>query len=115
MTVSLFKIPVNDSDGNAVRSTLQSLAASDKERNYLVISNAADEIMQIAGELGMLDTMSQWLFLLTTNRTNVSSRRPINAMLLGSNVREGGNVAIAQNVTDSTEQCGVNVIYRAIG
>lgn len=109
LSVSLFKIPANNnSDENAVRKTLRNLAASQKVHNFLVISNAPDEILQIAGELGMLDTMSQWLFLLVTNRTR-SSRRPINGTLLGSKVREGGNVAFAQNATVTTEQCAVNV------
>lgn len=113
ISVSLFRIPVNNSDGNAIRRTLQSLAAtgSEKEQNYLVITNSPGEILHVAAELGMLDTASQWLFLLSTNRTTGrDDRRPINATQLAQHVVEGGNVAIALNVTTSGEQCSLKLI-----
>lgn len=112
MSISLFKIPTNQSDSTAIRRTLLGLLATqnaNKAPNYLVITNAPSEILEAAGELGMLDTGSQWLFLLSTNRTRVgSARRHMNVSQLVRQVREGGNVAIALNATATGEECSVN-------
>lgn len=79
-------------------------------RNYIIITTNPLDMLRIAGELNMVDTGSQWLFLLTTVNTSDSSSSLTvddnHPEGLAASIREGGNVAFVMNTTKS-EQCEV--------
>lgn len=67
----------------------------------MVIATVPTTIIEVATELGMIETTSQWLFLLSNPNNpayNISS--------ITSYIKEGGNVAIGINKT-MTENCSV--------
>lgn len=67
-------------------------------RNFIVVATIPTTIIEVATELNMIDSMSQWLFLVSNPRkTNVSSLIPL--------IKEGGNVAIASNDTIVDDKC----------
>lgn len=123
----MFKIPITNVTAEAVRSTLLSLSSNYigkqcnswapteccnlivfKGRNYLVITTNPAEMLRIAGDLNMLDTGRQWLFLLSvTNTSALSTMEAYNVVELAASIREGGNVAFAVNSTDN-RQCSVS-------
>lgn len=70
-------------------------------KNYLVIASAPNIIIEVAGELGMIESSSQWLFVLSS-MTNSS----FNVSSITSAIKEGGNVALAINST-SAQDCSV--------
>lgn len=64
----------------------------------MVIATIPTTIIEVATELNMIDSTSQWLFLVSNpRRTNVSSLIPF--------IKEGGNVAIASNNTIFDDSC----------
>lgn len=58
-------------------------------------------IMEVATEMNMVDTMSQWMFL-------VSNPRKTNVTQLITTIKEGGNVAFATNNTIVNGSCSAN-------
>lgn len=66
-------------------------------------------IIEVATELNMMDTASQWLFL-------VSNPRKTNVTQLLTYVKEGGNVAIATNntITDGSCSVGEECLYHEL-
>lgn len=67
----------------------------------MVIATIPMTIIEVATEINMIDTLSQWLFLISNPRkTNVSQ--------LVTYVKEGGNVAIATNNTIIDGSCSMN-------
>lgn len=69
-------------------------------KNYLVIATIPTTVIEIATELGMIDSTSQWLFLVANTKGFKS-----NTTTLMSYVKEGGNVAIATNNSITDESC----------
>lgn len=75
-------------------------------KNYMVIATIPTTIIEVATELGMIDSTSQWLFLVANTQGFRS-----NTTTLMSFVKEGGNVAIATNSSitdgscDKTNEC----------
>lgn len=55
-------------------------------------------VIEVATEVGLIDTRSQWLFL-------ISNPRKTNVTQLISYIKEGGNVAIATNDTITDGSC----------
>lgn len=68
--------------------------------NFLVIATIPMTIIEVATELNMIDTTSQWLFL-------VSNPRKTNVTQLVTYIKEGGNVAIATNNTIIDGSCSI--------
>lgn len=66
-------------------------------------------IIEVATEINMVDTLSQWLFL-------ISNPRKTNVTQLLTYVKEGGNVAIATNntITDGTCSDGDACLYHEL-
>lgn len=58
-------------------------------------------VIEVATELNMIDTLSQWLFL-------ISNPRKTNVTQLVTYIKEGGNVAIASNNTIINGSCSAN-------
>lgn len=65
----------------------------------MVIATIPTTIIEVATEMGMIDSTSQWLFLISSNKASKS-----NTSSLIPYIKEGGNVAIAMNssITDDT-------------
>lgn len=106
MTVSMFRVASNNTNGDAIRNTLSLLATSNYiGRNYIVITTNPTEMLRIGGELNMVDTGSQWLFLLsalTSNHSQMTTTVDVyHPTVLAASIREGGNVAFAINTTKS--------------
>lgn len=122
MSISMFKINGSDVERDAITKTLSSFSPNyigkyfcvsknilrsinyifrNLGTNYFVIASAPHLIMEVAGELGMVDSFSQWLFMLSTN-----SNEKYNLTSITSAIREGGNVALAINST-TNEKCSV--------
>lgn len=80
-------------------------------RNYIVITTNPSEMLRIAGDLNMVDTGSQWLFLLSVvNNSDPTVMMDVNHPEgLAASIREGGNVAFAINTTQ-TGKCEVIII-----
>lgn len=79
----------------------------------MVIATIPTTIIEVATELGLIETTSQWLFVLS----NPSSSK-YNISTITSYIREGGNVAIAVNKTLSTNcvvgrECHMNELIRS--
>lgn len=67
----------------------------------MVIASTPMTVIEVATEMNMVDTMSQWMFLISNPRkTNVSQ--------LLSHIKEGGNVAVATNNTIIDGSCSAN-------
>lgn len=66
-------------------------------------------IIEVATEINMIDTLSQWLFL-------ISNPRKTNVTQLITYVQEGGNVAIASNntVIDGTCSAGEVCLFHEL-
>lgn len=66
-------------------------------------------IIEVATELNMIDTRSQWLFL-------ISNPRKTNTSQLVTFIKEGGNVAIATNntITDGNCSLGEECLYHEL-
>lgn len=66
-------------------------------------------VIEVANELNMIDSLSQWLFL-------VSNPRKTNVTQLISYIKEGGNVAIATNNTIINGSCstGEECLYHEL-
>lgn len=66
-------------------------------------------IIEVATEINMIDTLSQWLFL-------ISNPRKTNVTQLITYVKEGGNVAIASNntVIDGTCSAGEECLFHEL-
>lgn len=79
----------------------------------MVISTIPTTVIEIATELGMIDSTSQWLFLVSNTKGFKS-----NTSTLMSFVKEGGNVAVATNSSnldiscDMTDDCIYYEIFR---
>lgn len=74
------------------------IACTTAGKNYMVVATIPTTIIEVATELNMVDSTSQWLFLVSNPRkTNVSTMVPF--------IKEGGNVAIASNNTIVDEKC----------
>lgn len=69
--------------------------------NFLVIATNPMTIIEVATEMNMIDTTSQWMIL-------VSNPRRTNVTQLVTYVREGGNVAIASNNTIIDGSCSAD-------
>lgn len=67
----------------------------------MVIATTPMTIIEVATEMNMVDTGSQWMFL-------VSNTRKTNVTQLVSYIKEGGNVAIASNNTIMDGSCSVD-------
>lgn len=67
----------------------------------MVIATIPTTIIEVATELGLIETTSQWLFVLS----NPNSSK-YNMSAITSYIKEGGNVAIAINRT-LTENCSI--------
>lgn len=82
-------------------------------KNYLVIATIPTTVIEVATELGMIDSRSQWLFLVANTKGFKS-----NTSTLMSFVKEGGNVAIATNTSimdgscDKTNDCLYYELFR---
>lgn len=64
----------------------------------MVIAAIPTTIIEVATEMNMIDSTSQWMFLVSNPRkTNVSALIPF--------IKEGGNVAIASNNTIIDDKC----------
>lgn len=76
--------------------------------NYMVVATIPTTIIEVATELGMIDSTSQWLFLVANTKGFKS-----NTSTLMSYVGEGGNVAVATNnsITDGSCDQTNNCIY----
>lgn len=70
--------------------------------NYLVVATIPTTILEVATEMNMIDSKSQWLFLVSNpKKTNISTLIPF--------IKEGGNVAIATNNTANDDSnCAKN-------
>lgn len=66
----------------------------------MVIASAPMTIIEVATEMNMIDTTSQWMFL-------VSNPRKTNVTQLVSYIKEGGNVAVASNNTITNGSCSM--------
>lgn len=63
-----------------------------------MVATAPATILEVATEMDMIDSKSQWLFLVSNpKKTNVSTLIPF--------IKEGGNVAIATNNTAVDDNC----------
>lgn len=69
--------------------------------NYLVIATIPITVIEVANEMNMIDSLSQWLFL-------VSNPRKTNVTQLMTYIKEGGNVAVASNNTIINGTCSSN-------
>lgn len=67
----------------------------------MVIATTPTTIMEVAAEMGLLESTSQWLFILPNHKSS-----KYNLTALTSLIKEGGNVAIAVNTT-YTEDCAI--------
>lgn len=64
----------------------------------MVIATIPTTIIEVATELNMIDSTSQWLYLISNpKKTNVTALIPF--------IKEGGNVAIASNNTIIDDKC----------
>lgn len=69
-------------------------------KNYMVIATIPTTVIEVATELGMIDSTSQWLFLVANRKDSKS-----NTSALMSYVKEGGNVAVATNNSITNGSC----------
>lgn len=104
MSASLFKLKAHIQEWErrkSLRRILLSLPTQFIGTNFLVIVNTAmlETIMETAKDLGMVNTKSQWLYVVsdTTTETNLTD--------LTSLIGEGENVAFVYNVTRSGAGC----------
>lgn len=79
----------------------------------MVVATIPTTIIEVATELGMIETTSQWLFVLS----NPNSAK-YNITTITSYIREGGNVAIAVNKTLTSNcvvgrECYMNELIKA--
>lgn len=72
-------------------------------KNYMVIATIPTTVIEVATELGMIDSMSQWLFLVANTKGFRS-----NTSTLMSFVKEGGNVAVATNASNADMSCDMS-------
>lgn len=78
----------------------------------MVIATIPTTIIEVATELGLIETTSQWLFVLSNPKSS-----KYNETLLTSFIKEGGNVAIAVNRTQTKDcvvgrDCHINEVVR---
>lgn len=66
----------------------------------MVIATIPTTVIEVATELGMIDSTSQWLFLVANRKDSKS-----NTSALMSYVKEGGNVAVATNNSITNGSC----------
>lgn len=66
----------------------------------MVIATIPTTVIEVATELGMIDSTSQWLFLVANTKGSKS-----NTSALMSYVKEGGNVAVATNNSITNSSC----------
>lgn len=92
-----------------VWNNLNGIAIKCVGKNFLVIATTPTTIIEVATELNMIDTQSQWMFL-------VSNPRKTNVSQLVTYVKEGGNVAIATNNTIVNGSCssGEECLYHEL-
>lgn len=69
----------------------------------MVIAKDPSIVIEVAGELGMVHTLSQWL-IIVSNKKSIDS----NISSISDKIIEGGNVAVAVNMTQNV---GCNVRY----
>lgn len=80
--------------------------------NYMVVATIPTTIIEVATELGLIESTSQWLFLLSNPKTS-----KYNVSTLTSFIKEGGNVVIAVNKTQTQNcqigrDCHINEVVR---
>lgn len=85
-----------------IRALLKSLPTSFIGKNFMVLVTSAlmQNIMEVARDLKMVDTASQWIYIVSdTNfqRHNISAIVPL--------IEEGNNVAFIYNYTRGGEEC----------
>ena len=89
-----------------IRTLLKSLPTKFIGRNFLVLvtTTLMQSIMEIARDLKMVDTFSQWLYVVSdTNylNNNISSVLPL--------IEEGNNIAFIYNFTKVGDECVVSI------
>ncbi|XP_031629410.1 ionotropic receptor 93a isoform X2 [Contarinia nasturtii] len=92
-----------------IKKSLLSFPIRNVGSNFLVIATIPMTIIEVATEMNMINTGSQWMFLISNPRkTNVSQ--------LMTYVKEGGNVAIASNNTIINGSCsmGEDCLYHEL-
>ncbi|XP_055304071.1 ionotropic receptor 93a isoform X1 [Sitodiplosis mosellana] len=112
MSVSLLKL--NSSTDlyerrENIKKSLSTFPTRSVGANFMVIATIPMTIIEVATELNMINTASQWLFL-------VSNPRKTNVTQLITYIKEGGNVAIATNNTiiDGSCSLGENCLYHEL-
>lgn len=107
LSVSIYKIVDSAHDWDRrkfIRGLLKSLPTKFIGKNFMVMvtSKLMQIIMEIARDLKMVDTFSQWFYIVSD--TNFLNHNITTAISL---IEEGNNVAFIYNYTRSDEECAI--------
>lgn len=108
LSVTMFKLISQSHEWDrrkSIRNTLMSLPTQFIGRNFMVIvtTKIMESVMEIARDLGMVNTFSQWLYVIsdtTFTNNNISS--------VSSIITEGNNVAFVYSIVKTDESCVVS-------